>query len=230
MSREYKKRKRAESEAQTKQRITEAIMGLHERVGPARTTVSGIAEEAGVQRATVYRHFPDVDAQVDACSSHWITLNPPPDPTAWMGIDDPDERLRVALRETYGWYAGTEGMVEKLIRDAPRVPAIASRMQARLDAADAIADLLMTGRGLRGARRGGSGRRSGTDSSSRPGAPWSAAKSSPTTRRSTRSPGSSKRPRPSVEYDRSTLVVVTGTDRECDSNRCTVARGDNQRL
>ena len=153
MSREYKKRKRAESEAETKQRITEAIMGLHERVGPARTTVSGIAEEAGVQRATVYRHFPDVDAQVDACSSHWITLNPPPDPTAWMGIDDPDERLRVALRETYGWYAGTEGMVEKLIRDAPRVPAIATRMQARLDAADAIAELLMTGRGLRGARR-----------------------------------------------------------------------------
>ncbi len=140
MSREYKKRKRAESEAETKQRITEAIMGLHERVGPARTTVSGIAEEAGVQRATVYRHFPDVDAQVDACSSHWITLNPPPDPTAWMGIDDPDERLRVALRETYGWYAGTEGMVEKLIRDAPRVPAIATRMQARLDAADAIAE------------------------------------------------------------------------------------------
>ena len=153
MSREYKKRKRADSEALTKQRITEAIMHLHERVGPARTTVSGIAEEAGVQRATVYRHFPDVDAQVDACSSHWITLNPPPDPTPWMEITDPDERLRVALREIYGWYAGTEDMVEKLIRDAPRVPAIAIRMQARLDAADAIAEMLMDGRALRGARR-----------------------------------------------------------------------------
>jgi AcrR family transcriptional regulator len=153
MSREYKKRKRAESEAETKQRITEAIMHLHERVGPARTTVSGIADEAGVQRATVYRHFPDVDAQVDACGAHWLTLYPPPDPTPWVAIADPAERLRVALGETYDWYARTEGMVEMLVRDAPRVPAIAVRMQARLDGANAIADLLMAGRRVRGERR-----------------------------------------------------------------------------
>jgi AcrR family transcriptional regulator len=153
MSREYKKRKRAESEAQTKQRITEAIMHLHEQVGPARTTVSGIADEAGVQRATVYRHFPDVDAQVDACSAHWLTLYPPPDPTPWVAIADPAERFRVALGETYDWYARTEGMVEMLVRDAPRVPAIAVRMQARVDGANALADLLMAGRRVRGARR-----------------------------------------------------------------------------
>src|SRR6188768_4062572 len=98
MSREYRKRKRAESEAETRQRITEATMHLHERVGPARTTVSAIADEAGVQRATVYRHFPDEEALIDACSSHWFGLNPPPDPSAWPGIDDPDERLRTGLR------------------------------------------------------------------------------------------------------------------------------------
>lgn len=153
MSREYRKRKRAESEAQTRQRITEATMHLHEKVGPAKTTVTAIADEAGVQRATVYRHFPDADALVDACSNHWLSLNPPPDPTPWIEIADPDERLRVALGEVYGWYAGTEDMVEKLVRDAPRVPAIAVRMQARLDAFDRIAELLMAGRGLRGARR-----------------------------------------------------------------------------
>src|SRR5215204_2435083 len=111
MSREYTKRKRAASEEETRLRITEAIMGLHEEVGPARTTVSAIAGKAGVQRATVYRHFPDVEAQVAACSAHWLSLYPPPDPARWMEPADPDERLRVALEDLYRWYSGTEPTV-----------------------------------------------------------------------------------------------------------------------
>ena len=81
MSREYKKRKRAESEEATRQRIAAAAAELHEHVGPARTTFSAVAERAGVQRATLYRHFPDEDALFEACSSHWSARNPPPDPT-----------------------------------------------------------------------------------------------------------------------------------------------------
>jgi AcrR family transcriptional regulator len=131
MSREYTKRKRAEAEEATKLRITEAIMGLHEEVGPALTTVSAIADKAGVQRATVYRHFPDVEAQVAACSSHWLSLNTPPDPTAWVAIEDPAERLHVALDEMYEWYEETATMSENLYRDAPLVPEIAVRMEAR---------------------------------------------------------------------------------------------------
>jgi AcrR family transcriptional regulator len=153
MSREYKKRKRAESEEATRQRITEATMHLHETVGPARTTVSGIADEAGVQRATVYRHFPDETALIDACSNHWLSIHPPPDPTPWMAIADPDERLRTALREMYAYYETTGETLEKLVHDAPRVPAIAQRMRVRTGALDQLADLLMTGRGLRGSRR-----------------------------------------------------------------------------
>lgn len=153
MSREYKKRKRAESEAQTKQRITEATMLLHETVGPARTTVSGIADEAGVQRATVYRHFPDEDALIDACSSRWISIHPPPDPGPWMAIEDPAERVRVALCDMYAYYGETGETLEKLVRDSAHVPAIAERMRIRTEALDQLADLLMTGRGLRGARR-----------------------------------------------------------------------------
>ena len=147
--RPYRKRQRAEAEEQTRQRIAQATMELHEEVGPARTTVSGIAERAGVQRATVYRHFPDEDALVEACSNHWLSLNAPPDPTPWTEIADPDERLRVALGETYRWYEGTETMVEKLIRDAPRVPAIAERMQAQAAFEQALVDLLMSGRSRR---------------------------------------------------------------------------------
>ena len=151
--RAYRKRARAESEEETRLRITEAIMGLHEEVGPARTTVSAIADRAGVQRATVYRHFPDVEAQVQACSTHWLSLNAPPDASAWTGIADPDERLRVALAEMYEWYEGTETMAVKLYRDAPLVPEIETRIKAREAGMEALAGLLFDGRPERGARR-----------------------------------------------------------------------------
>src|ERR1044072_675053 len=114
MSRQYQKRKRAEAEEETRLRITEAIMNLHEEVGPAQTTVSGIAERGGVQRGTVYRYFPDVEAQVAAGSAPWLSLTPPPDPTAWMEPSDPDERLRAALTDLYRWYDGTASTVTKL--------------------------------------------------------------------------------------------------------------------
>jgi AcrR family transcriptional regulator len=153
MSREYTKRKRAEAEEETRLRIAEAIMGLHEEVGPARTTVSAIADKAGVQRATVYRHFPDVEAQVDACSTHWLSLNAPPDPSDLLAIADPDERMRALLRELYSWYERTETMVVKLYRDAPLMPEIATRMEARDAAMDGLSGLLLEGRKLRGARK-----------------------------------------------------------------------------
>ena len=151
--RAYRKRARAESEEETRRRITEALMTLHETVGPARTTVSSVAELAGVQRATVYRHFPDVEAQVEACSSHWLSLNAPPDPSPWLATEDPDRRLRMALDAMYAWYERTAPMVEKLYRDAPLVPAIATRMQARGAAMDQLAEQLVAGRSARGARR-----------------------------------------------------------------------------
>jgi AcrR family transcriptional regulator len=64
--RPYRKRRRAGLEADTRMRITEAEMALHGSVGPAHTTISAVAERAGVQRATVYRHFPTREALVEA--------------------------------------------------------------------------------------------------------------------------------------------------------------------
>src|ERR1700730_7869849 len=90
----YRKRRRAEQEDETRRRITEAAVKLHGTVGPAGTPIKGIAAEAGVQRGTVYRHFPDLDSLFMACSAHWASLNPPPDPASWSAIGDPDERLR----------------------------------------------------------------------------------------------------------------------------------------
>jgi AcrR family transcriptional regulator len=150
--RPYTKTRRAELEQQTRERITEAAMELHGSLGPARTTISAIAQRADVQRATVYRHFPDEEALFAACSAHWRAQNQPPDLAAWAAIRDPAARLAVALAELYAWYGRTQQMLELLIRDLPVVPAVQSqfRLPGYLDAA---ADVLLAGRPERGAAR-----------------------------------------------------------------------------
>src|SRR3954462_2551957 len=87
--RPYRKTRRAELEEETRRRITESTVALHEELGPARTSISAVAERAGVRRSTVYRHFPDEEALFDACSSHFGAANPPPDMGTWAGIEDP---------------------------------------------------------------------------------------------------------------------------------------------
>lgn len=116
-------RARQESVEQTRQQITEATMRLHERVGPAATTVSAVAEEAGVTRLTVYRHFPDEAALVAACSARWRKLHPRPDPTGWSKVSDPEERLRIALAGTYAWARTAAPMMTKIYRDLDAMPA-----------------------------------------------------------------------------------------------------------
>jgi AcrR family transcriptional regulator len=126
-SRAYRKRKRAEAEAETRRRITEAAVELHGTVGPANSTVTQVAKRAGVSRMTVYNHFPtEVDLFV-ACSSHWATQNPFPDPASWTE-PDPAERLGAALEELYGWYEHKQQMLGNVLRDTPVVPALAEVM------------------------------------------------------------------------------------------------------
>jgi AcrR family transcriptional regulator len=151
--RTYRKRQRAESEAQTRLRITESAVHLHGTVGPARTTMSAVAEHAGVQRSTLYRHFPDEAALFEACSAHWVAANPRPDLVAWAAISDPDERLRAALTELYGYYERAAPMLENLLRDEHVVDVLRERFQGFHWYLDAVADTLMAGRGLRGSAR-----------------------------------------------------------------------------
>jgi AcrR family transcriptional regulator len=125
-TRTYRKKRRAEREAETRQRIVEAIVALHREVGPARTTVSAIAERAGVERLTVYRHFADETAMFQACSAHFATEVPGPDPTAWTGIGDSTERLRAALLAFYDYYRRAEEMLVHVHRDLPWLPALAA--------------------------------------------------------------------------------------------------------
>lgn len=126
--RKYTLRKRAEMQDETRARIVEATVALHEELGPRGTTISAIAERAGVQRLTVYRHFPDEVALFAACTSHWFADHPPPDPSEWMPLDA-GERPRVALLALYRYYRGTERMWTVTYRDIDDVPALQAPMQ-----------------------------------------------------------------------------------------------------
>lgn len=152
-TRTYRKRKRAQQEEETRQRITEAAVKLHGTVGPARTTVSGIAEEAGVQRATVYRHFPDEETLFAACSAHYWSEHPLPDPSPWRAIADPAERLRVALGELYAFYRETQQMLDLTSRDAPVVEAMAGPFAAFQAYLEELAQVIDKGRSERGKAR-----------------------------------------------------------------------------
>src|SRR5918996_6215329 len=123
-TRRYEKKRRAELEAETRRRITESAVELHGSLGPAHTSISAVAERAGVRRSTVYRHFPDEAALFDACSSHWAAANPLPDLGRWVAIGDPDERLRAALGELYKFYGLTERMLDNLFRDEETVASV----------------------------------------------------------------------------------------------------------
>src|SRR3954462_2668163 len=106
--RPYRKRARADHGAQTRRRITESAVELHGSLGPARTSISAVAERAGVRRSTGYRHFPDEAALVDACTPHWAVPNPPPDLEVWEAIAAPAARLQTALIELYAYYRRNE--------------------------------------------------------------------------------------------------------------------------
>lgn len=150
--RTYRMTQRAETQEATRLRITESAVALHQTLGPSQTTMAAVAKRAGVQRSTLYRHFPDDTALFAACSAHWHAGHPPPDIRRWSDIAVPQERLVVGLTELYDWYRGTGTMLDALIRDEHLVPAVARRFgafHARLDDAH---DVLLAGRSLRGRR------------------------------------------------------------------------------
>jgi AcrR family transcriptional regulator len=120
----YRKKRRAALEAQTRLRITESTVELHRTLGPSRTTISAVAERAGVRRSTVYRHFPDEAALFAACSGHWTAANPLPDLAGWAAIEEPDERLGRALAELYAYYRRTQQMLENVHRDEATMPIV----------------------------------------------------------------------------------------------------------
>jgi AcrR family transcriptional regulator len=131
--RRYELRKRAERQALTRRRIVDAALELHGQVGPVRTTVSAIALRAGVERLTVYRHFPDEVALLTACTGDLLARHPLPDMNGWFTERHPPTRLRRALCDLYAWYRATEPVAASLLHDAPELPALRTGLRPLTD-------------------------------------------------------------------------------------------------
>lgn len=126
--RQYRMRKRLEDVDETRRRIVEATVELHGSVGPSKTTVSAVADLAGVQRSTVYRHYPDDEALFGACTSHWLAQHPWPRPQDWESEPDPRKRLASALRELYRYYDENRAMLGNSYRDIDVMPSFVGEM------------------------------------------------------------------------------------------------------
>ena len=142
MKRKYELKERARRQAETRQRIVEATVELHTSVGPAHTTISAIARRAGVERHTVYSHFPDERTLAGACSAHWSDLHPRPEVGRWLELDAPESQLRGVLTDVYAWFEEVEPELEVILRDAPLTPAHAEIVEQDEQAMSALADAL----------------------------------------------------------------------------------------
>jgi len=143
-TRAYRLSARAESQAETRRRIVDAAIDLHEKLGPAHTPISAIAERAGVTRLTLYRHFPDEAAIFAACTSHWGAQHPFPEATLWDAITDPGNRAAAALAAHYDYFAGTRRLWTVAYRDVglvkPIQPVLAQADDHLREVADSLAD------------------------------------------------------------------------------------------
>jgi AcrR family transcriptional regulator len=151
--RSYQMTKRAENQAQTRQRILESTAELHATIGPAQTTIIAVAKHAGVPRSTVYRHFQDEAALIVACAADWQSEHQPPSPGPWSRIEDPHERLQTALTELYSYYAGTGLMLDNVLRDETTMPIITELLGRFRAYIAAVHEILMAGRPARGGAR-----------------------------------------------------------------------------
>jgi AcrR family transcriptional regulator len=151
--RPYRMSRRADSERLTRLRITESAVELHGTLGPARTSISAIAEHAGVRRSTVYRHFPDETSLFTACTAHWWSTNPFPKVDKWTEIADPEERLRTALTDLYAHYRATERMLENILRDEPTMPILTKMLAGYRTYLESARSALTGGRPVTGPSR-----------------------------------------------------------------------------
>jgi AcrR family transcriptional regulator len=151
--RKYELKKRAEEMAETHLRITEAAIELHGSVGPSRTTMSAVAKRAGVERRTLYRHFPTEADLFGACSTHFFAANPFPDPGPWRATRDPHERLERALHELFAYYERTAPMFSNVLRDAELLDFARDAVAPLHAYLDEVAEVLIAGRPVRGRRR-----------------------------------------------------------------------------
>lgn len=136
----YRLGARARQQEETRRRIVAATAELHAEVGPAATTISAIAARAGVQRLTVYRHFPEERQLFEACSALSEERHPSPDPARWSDIADPRGRTEAALGALYRYYSADEQGLGLVLRDAEELPALREVIEPFIEFLSWIAD------------------------------------------------------------------------------------------
>jgi AcrR family transcriptional regulator len=126
--RRYTLRARARGQARTHDRIVAATEALHREVGPARTTVAEIARRAGVQRLTVYKHFPTSSELFAACQHWFLSGHPPPNllPADGGTLED-------ALEALYAWFRANRQMEHHIERDRRLLPELDQLLRAGAD-------------------------------------------------------------------------------------------------
>jgi AcrR family transcriptional regulator len=151
--RKYQMKRRAETQAQMRDQIIASTASLHATIGPAETTMSAVADHAGVPRSTVYRHFEDEAALIVACATHWQIAHQPPPLESWAAIEDPELRIKAALCEIYAYYRSAGTMMENVLRDEAAVPVLTEVLGRFRGYLAAVHEVLMTDRKSRGATR-----------------------------------------------------------------------------
>jgi len=152
-TRKYTKSKRADQQEKTRTRIINAAVALHEQLGPANTSIKAVAEMAGVQRLTVYRHFPDEESLFQACSSAYFKENPPPDISHWADVTDAAKRSHAAIFAFNQYYRRTADMWKSIYRDIDKVEALQRPMDEFQAYLHMICDDLLTTWKLRGTKK-----------------------------------------------------------------------------
>ena len=150
MARTYTLKRRAEAQAETRQRIVDAAVELHGELGPALTSMSAVAERAGVQRNTLYAHFPDERSLLLACSAESLERDPLPDAGEWRHVKKGEERLQAGLSAVYGWFERNAQLAGCVLRDAefhqPVQEIAALRYAPHFDLYEAILGVGLTAR------------------------------------------------------------------------------------
>jgi AcrR family transcriptional regulator len=103
-SRRYRLDRRAETAEQTRRRIVEATHALHAERGIYATSMTQIAQRAGVSVGTVYHHFPTYQDAVFACSQRAAEMFPFPSADIFVGLSTLENRVRRLVRESFGFY------------------------------------------------------------------------------------------------------------------------------
>jgi AcrR family transcriptional regulator len=134
MARNYRLNERAKAQDETRERIVQATMALHDEQGVAATSFTDVARRAGIGAATVYRHFATIDALVAACGAHvWAEMRPPVPELAtavFEGVVGRPARLLRLVDELDAFYHRGALRLHKAAADREAVPGLDEFLKA----------------------------------------------------------------------------------------------------